>query len=90
MNNTLVDFLSIGIVGIVVSLVVEFIKSKWGSDTFASRTVVISLSIVLGLIYYFVRQTSWWLPIVGILGAASTFYGLFIAKQPSVPAEDTQ
>lgn len=77
------SFLGIGIVGIVISLGIEFTKKKWGIDTFASRSVLVVASLVAGFGYYYFSQTPYWTTVVGILTTASTFYAFFLAKKPS-------
>ena len=77
------DFLGIAIVGVIMSLLIEGIKQKLGDNTFPSRVVIVAAAIVVGGLYVWIRQTIWWSTILGVLAAASTFYGFFIAKKPS-------
>jgi len=74
------EFLQIGIVGIGLSFVVEMIKARFGLESDTTKMLVIVLSVVLGAGYFFLSTTSLWLPIVGILGTATTFYSLFMRK----------
>lgn len=78
------DFLGIAVVGVILSLAVEYIKGKWGSETFASRTIILVSSCVLGALYYWARSTPWWSTALGILASASTFYAWILAKRKSV------
>ena len=77
------NFVGIAIVGVGVSMVLEFIKAKLGNNTFSSRAVVLALSILCGGVYYFFSGAAWWASMVGVLAAASTFYAFFLAKKPS-------
>lgn len=74
------DFAGITIIGSLLSLSLESIKKLWGSDTFASRTAIIVLSVVFGGLYFLVRGTAWWATALGILASASTFYSLILKK----------
>lgn len=79
-SNALEQFLQIGIVGTALSVVIQIIKEKWGTESDTTRGIAILLSIALGTGYYFLVGTPFWLPIVGILGAATTFHSLFLKK----------
>lgn len=72
------DFLGIGIVGVALSLVIEWIKNRFGTYSVGTKAVTIGLSIVVGSAYFFLRDTSIWQTILGVLASASTFYALFM------------
>lgn len=74
------DFIGIAIVGSSLSLVIDFIKARWGVESNATKFAVIGLSVILGTVYFFLRDTVLWQTILGILGAASTFWALFLKK----------
>lgn len=76
--DTLTQLLSIGIVGSALSLVIQYVKTKWGMDSNTTKFATVALSLALGAGYYFLVNTPLWLPLVGVLGAASTFYSLFL------------
>lgn len=76
--DTITQLISISIVGSALSIVIQFIKTKWGIDSPTTKVMTIGLALALGLSYYFLVNTSFWLPIIGILGAASTFYAFFL------------
>lgn len=76
----LTQFLQIGIVGIALSFVVELIKARFSPESDTTRGLVILLSVALGAGYYFLKDTSLWLPIVGILTTSTTFYALFMRR----------
>jgi hypothetical protein len=79
-STALEQFLQIGIVGTGLSVAIQIIKEKYGTESDTTRGITIGLSIVLGTGYYFLVGTPYWLPIVGILGAATTFHALFLRK----------
>lgn len=72
-------FLGIGIVGAVLSLVVEYIKAK-SVDQLNLRTLVIALSLVVGSVYWFLADTVYYETVLGVLASASTVYALFFNK----------
>lgn len=72
-------FLGIGIVGGVLSLVVEYIKAK-STDELNLRTLVIALSLVVGSVYWVVAGTVYYETVLGVLASASTVYALFFNK----------
>ena len=78
MSETLQQFLQIGIVGVALSFIVQFVKERYGTDSDVTKVLTIGLAIMLGAGYYFLVGTSLWVPIVGILSSATTFYALFI------------
>lgn len=74
------DFLGISIVGAIVSFIIQYTK-KWAETTgWGSKFVAIGTSIVIGTVYYALRQTGWLETTLGILASASTVYA-FILKE---------
>lgn len=75
--NTIVQsFLAIGIVGAALSLVIQWLQSRWGVEGSATKALCILGSVVLGTIIYFVSQLPIWATILGVLSAASTVYAM--------------
>ncbi len=74
------DFLGIIIVGAALSFVIQWIKTKWKADGTKIKLLTLGLAIVVGGIYFFLRDTQWWQPTIGVLGAASTVYAFFLKK----------
>lgn len=77
METSLTEFTSIGIVGIVLSLVIEVITRFWATKPLTSKVIAVIAAVIVGVIYTLLRQTVWWTTILAILGAASTVYSLF-------------
>ena len=71
------DFLGISIVGVVLSGLVEFIKSKFKTKPLVTKALVVGLSVVVGGLFVLLSGTPLWTTILGILAAASTVYALF-------------
>lgn len=80
------DFLGIAIVGAGLSLVIELVRSKLGSDSRRTKALTLVLAVAVGSAYYFARQTVYWQTVLGVLASASTVYALFV-KKPSKTEE---
>jgi hypothetical protein len=78
--DNVTDFVGVGIVGVVLSLVIEWAKTKFGTETNTTKAITIGLSVVVGLVYVYFRTTTWWTTILTILGVASTVYALVLKK----------
>jgi len=73
------EFLSIAIVGIGASVLVSFIKSRFGDLTGnKTKALIVAIAVVFGLGFYLVQGTSLYQPILMILGFASTVYAFLI------------
>ena len=67
----------------------EMIKAKFQTSSAKTKGLTILLSVVVGAGYYFIQQTTWYEPMLGILAAASTTYVmLFKGSAPQVSSED--
>jgi len=77
------DFASISFLGVVASLLIQWVKGKWGYDEFKSRTAVVVLALFIGTSYYAIRDTSWYQTVLGVLAASQVVFGFLIAKRPS-------
>jgi len=87
--NTLVEsFLSIGIVGVILSTAIQYIQDKYGAEGTTTKLIAIGGSIVLGTFVYFVSALPIWSTIVGVLAAASTAYAMFFAGKRTNARED--
>lgn len=79
MENQIIQFLSIPIVGVILSIALYFAKAKYGSlKSTKTKAVLVLLSIILGAGFYFLWKTPYAETVMMILGAASTFYGFFL------------
>ncbi len=70
------DFLGIGIVGVLLSFVIDWMKKKFGTESTTTKGLTIALSIIVGFVYVYFRTTVWWSTILSVLGVASTVYAL--------------
>ena len=67
------QLLTIGIVGVIVSLLVELLGTSNLSAT-KKKLLVVGVSIVAGLVYFFVKDTVFFESFLAILGTATVFY----------------
>jgi len=75
------DFLGITVIGIGASILVQFIKSTFGTKSLKTKAILIAVSIVTGAGYYFLQlHQDLFQIVVTILGIASAFYAFFIKK----------
>ena len=68
------------IIGVIVSVIVQFLKKKFGTNTQATLVAVIVISILAGSTYFMIKETSLWQPIVSILGFAGAVYTYIIQR----------
>lgn len=89
-ESSIVDFLSIGVIGGVLSVVFQWVKTRYGLDSTKSKLAIAGISLVIGIGYSFARNTVWWPTALGILASASTIYSLFLKPplQANPPFEE--
>lgn len=80
LNESVQQFLSIGIVGVGMSLIIEFIKNKLGTTSFGTKLLTVLMALILGAGYYLLTQTSYVEVVFQILTAATLFYAFFMKK----------
>jgi len=74
------DIASFVVIGAVVSLIVQIIKNKYGTNTTGTLTAVMALSLVTGTVYYLIKDTSYFTAIVSILGFAGAVYTYILKR----------
>lgn len=77
-ETSIIDFLSVGIIGAILSVIFQWIKLKFGLDSTKSKVAIAGLSLIVGTGYAFARKTVWWPTALGILASASTVYSLLL------------
>lgn len=70
------EFLSIGLVGAIVSAVTEYVSRKFDIKGTQAKMVTIILSILFGGLVMYLQHTNAWSAIAGVLASASTVYAL--------------
>ena len=69
------------IIGVVVSVVVQFIKSKTFNSPNETMLIVLTLSVLSGIAYYFAKDNAQLIEaVVSILGFAGAVYTFIIQK----------
>jgi hypothetical protein len=66
------------IVGMVVSIFIQFLKNTYGLESTKTKIAVVSASLVLGSLYYMFRDTVYFESFLGILGSASMIWAFFL------------
>lgn len=74
------EFIGIAIVGTGLSILIDLIKAKFGTDATKTKLLTVVLAVVLGTAYHFASHTVYWQSVLSILGVASTFYAFFLRK----------
>jgi len=74
------EFLAIGVVGAMLSVALEVITNKFGTNKTTSKLITLGLALFVGGLYVWVRSTEYWQTALLVLGAASTVYAFFIKK----------
>jgi hypothetical protein len=74
----IIDFVAIGIVGALLSAIVQVIKDTWGTESNQTKMITIALSIVIGGAYVWLRSTPFFETTIMVLMAASTVYALLL------------
>lgn len=76
MNNVQV-LISIPIVGVIISILMEWLKAN-GTKPLTNKLLVVAFSLIAGTGIYLISGTSLWVPFIGVLGVSSTVYALFM------------
>jgi hypothetical protein len=72
------NFVSIGVVGALLSVLVQWFKAKFGTDGWGTKLMTIVLAIIVGFVYVVYAKTEIFTTILATLGAASTVYALLL------------
>ena len=68
------------IVGVIVSLVAQYIKQYAGTSGFKTQAIVAALSIIAATTYYLLKDTVYWETVLAIFAFAGATYA-YILKQ---------
>jgi hypothetical protein len=74
------DITSFIIIGAIVSLVVQYLKNKLGTNSNGTLLAVMVISIASGSVYYFIKDTTLWQPILQILAFAGAIYTYILKR----------
>lgn len=68
------------ILGISASLLVAWLKKKFGTNEWATLSVLLAVSLIAAVGYVVLQNTSFWPLLVGILEAAGAFYAFVLQR----------
>lgn len=68
------------IIGVAVSMLVQWLKNKYGTDSNKTLIIVLGLSIITGSVYYFIKDTNYYQTILSILAMAGAFYTYILQR----------
>jgi hypothetical protein len=74
------EILTLGIVGVIVSGIVQRLKTKYETSKDETLLMVAGVSVLAGLAYYFIERAELIQTTIMILGIANTFYS-FVVKR---------
>lgn len=70
----------IAILGVIASLITEFIKKKSETNSLQAKLLAIMISMIVGSAYVLAKDTPFWPVIMSVLAISSTVYGLIIKQ----------
>lgn len=73
-------FLSIAMVGAILSFVVDFLKVKLRTTPAGSKALVAIFSIVIAGLFWWLQSTPYLQTVLTVLGMASTVYAFFLKR----------
>lgn len=74
------EILTLGIVGVIVSGLVQVLKNRWATGRDETLLLVAGISVVAGLGYYLVQRADLLEPIMAILGFSTVIYSFIIKR----------
>jgi len=74
------DITSYIVIGAVVSVIVQFLKNKFGTESQWTLLIVAGLSVVAGTIYFLLKDTSYWQSIISVLVYAGAIYTYILKR----------
>lgn len=67
-------------IGIVVSLLIQWLKTKYGTSNWKTLAILLTVSIVAALIYTYFSYLGVWESVAAILTTAGAFYAFIIQR----------
>lgn len=74
------DITSYIVIGAIVSLIVQVIKNKYGTNSTGTLVAVTAVSLVAGTAYYFIKDTAYLQTVLSILGFAGAVYTYILRR----------
>lgn len=73
------------LIGSGVSLLVQYLKTKFGTSEYKTLGVLLFVSLVAALVYTYLVAQGYWQTVAAILLTAGAFYSFIIARFNSTP-----
>lgn len=74
------DFTAIAVIGAMLSVVIQIIKNRYGTDTNATKLLTLGLSLAFGGFYVLLQSTPYFQTTILVLSSASAVYALLLRK----------
>lgn len=68
------------LIGAGVSALVQYLKTRFGTKSETTIAIVIGISIIVGTVYFLLKDTSIWTSVLSILGFAGAVYTFIIKR----------
>lgn len=72
------DFVGITIIGAILSIVVQIIKTQFGTESNTTKLLTLGLALIIGGGYVWLRSTSYFETVIIVLGSASAVYAFLL------------
>lgn len=73
-------FLSIGIIGVIASLVIQGLKKAYGTNSMKTKVLTVVVALVIGGLYTLADTLGFLQSFIAVLTVSSTVYAFFIKK----------
>lgn len=74
------DFSQLLVVGTATSLLINYLKNRFGTETNTTKALTLLLAVIVGGAYVYLRDTNAWQTIIQVLVVSSAVYALFLRK----------
>jgi len=74
------DFSQLLVVGTATSLLINYLKNRFGTETNTTKALTLLLAVLVGGAYVYLRDTNAWQTIIQVLVVSSAVYALFLRK----------
>lgn len=72
--------------GVVVSLIVQWVKNKYSTNNFLTMVALVSISLIGGAVYKILTQFDLWESFWNVIVYASAFYAVIIKNFQALPS----
>lgn len=72
------DFIGIAVVGAALSVVIQAIKNRFGTESGETKALTIFLALIVGAAYVAIRSTSYFETVILVLSSASAVYAFLM------------